>query len=676
LACGVDARRGSLGVREHRAAIFLPTVSSFSHFPLPMKSSILLRLAALWLPIGLTFGSNANVRGENPPNTLTRAESISGWKLLFDGSSTQGWRSYKKESLSEGWKVVDGALARQSDGAGDIVTDKKYKYFELSLDYNISKGGNSGLMFHVTEDNPAPWQSGPEVQIQDNIDGHDPQKSGWLYQMFKPYPMRWAGETEIPDATRPPGEWNQLFLRISPRGCEVSMNGVVYYQFRLGDDRWKELVAKSKFAQFPGFGAAGEGYISLQDHGNAISFRNIKIRELKDDGSIDSPVDGKLAIEPKLAFPKMKWQGWTAVDEDGTVNRPLRILELTYAPGDGKRLFALDQGGVLYTIENRPDVELAKRFLDIQERVSPWNSMGGNEQGLLGLALHPKFRENGQFYVNYTRPKTHETIVSRFRVDPKDPTVADPNSEEILLEIPQPFQNHNGGAIEFGPDGYLYIAMGDGGARNDPHANGQNRSQLLGAILRIDVNSKTAGKAYGIPSDNPFVNTEGVRPEIYAYGIRNPWRMGFDKKTGKLWCADVGQDLWEEINIIQKGGNYGWSVREGSYAFGNRTPAPHSLQTIDPVWAYDHTVGKSITGGRVYNASRLPALKGKYLYADYVSGGVWALTVQEGAAEAVRNEEVVAGGLPVLAFGEDADGEVYFMIDSARGDSIYKFEAK
>jgi glucose/arabinose dehydrogenase len=611
---------------------------------------------------------------EDRANQLTRAETISGWKLLFDGTTTTGWRNYKKDKISDGWKVVDGALVREGKSAGDIITDRKYKYFELSLDYNISKEGNSGLMFHVTEDNPAPWQSGPEVQIQDNIDGHDPQKSGWLYQMFQPYPMRWAGETETPDATRPPGQWNQLFLRISPKGCEVSMNGVMYYQFRLGDKRWDELVAKSKFAQFPGFGKAGEGYICLQDHGNLISFRNIKIRELSEDGSIASPVDGKLALKPVLAFPKLKWEGWQPVDEDGTANRPIRILELTYAKGDGKRLFALDQGGVIYSFENEPAVEKSKVFLDLQGHVSPWNGPGGNEQGLLGMAMHPKFTENGQFFVYYTKPKTNESIISRFRVDPSDRTKADPKSEEVLLTVPQPFQNHNGGAIEFGPDGYLYAAFGDGGARNDPYGNGQNRTQLLGSIIRIDVDSKTKETPYGIPADNPFVNVTGVRPEIYAYGLRNPWRIAFDKSTGKLFCADVGQDLWEEVNVITKGGNYGWSVREGSYSFGNRAPGPDAAAAIDPVWAYDHTVGKSITGGRVFNSDRVPSLKGKYLYADYVSGGVWALTVVDGVKEATRNEEVVAGGLPVLAFGEDAAGEVYFMMDSARGESIYKFD--
>ena len=350
------------------------------------------------------MGLTSSVLAEQPANTLTRAESVAGWKLLFDGQSTQGWRNYKKEKVSEGWKVVDGAIVRDGNNAGDIITDQKYKYFELSLEYNISKGGNSGLMFHVTEDNPAPWHSGPEVQIQDNVEGHDPQKAGWLYQMYQPYPMRWAGETEIPDATRPPGQWNQLFLRISPRGCEVSMNGVVYYQFNLGDKRWDELVAKSKFSKFPGFAKAGQGHVCLQDHGNPVSFRNIKIRELSDEGTIAPPVDGKLNLKPTLAFPKLKWENWVPVDEDGTVNRPRRTLELTYAPGDSKRLYVLDQGGTIYSFEKDPEVELAKVFLEIGDRVSKWNSPGGNEQGLLGLAMHPKFQENGEFFVCYTKP--------------------------------------------------------------------------------------------------------------------------------------------------------------------------------------------------------------------------------------------------------------------------------
>jgi glucose/arabinose dehydrogenase len=629
-----------------------------------------------WLTlVGAMFCSLGQLHADTSPNQLTRSEELAGWKLLFDGKSTEGWRNYQKPTISDAWKVVDGALVREGQNAGDIVTAKKYKYFEFSVDYKISEGGNSGLMFHVTEDNPSPWQSGPEVQIQDNVKGHDPQKSGWLYQMYQPVPAFWAGEKETPDATRPVGEWNQLFLRIAPNQCEVSMNGVTYYQFKLGDGRWNSLVAKSKFAQMPGFGAAGEGYLCLQDHGNTVSFRNIKIRELGADGSIQQPIDGKINVKGTLAFPKLKWDGWAPVDEDGTVDKPLRILELTYALGVPHRLFAMDQRGLIFSFENKPDVDTSKRFLDIQSKVNRWSDNGGNnEQGLLGLAFHPKFKDNGEFFVNYTKKENDHSIVARYRVSKTDPLVADPNSEEILLDIEQPFKNHNGGAIEFGPDGFLYIALGDGGSRNDPKANGQNRSQLLGSILRIDVDSKSADSKYGIPKDNPFVSVAGARPEIYAHGLRNPWRIAFDKKTGRLWCGDVGQDLWEEVNVITKGGNYGWSNHEGSHPFGNRPEVAGVSAAIDPVWEYDHSVGKSITGGRVYRSDRLPQLNGKYIYADYVSGSVWALSYDESTGKASRNDQLVERGIPVLAFGEDPSGEVYYMIDSSKGQCIYRFE--
>ena len=458
--------------------------------------------------------SMPNARAEE--NQLTRSESLAGWQLLFDGKSTDNFRNYKKDGVSNGWKVIDGALVREGSGSGDIITKKKYKFFELSLEYNISEGGNSGLMFHVTEENPQPWQSGPEIQIQDNVKGHDPQKAGWLYQLYKP--------TTPPDldATRPAGQWNQLFVRISPTQSEVSVNGALYYKFKMGDDNWRKAVEKSKFAQFPGFGAAGEGHICLQDHGNLVSFRNIKIREVADDGSVQQPIDGKLNLRGALAFPKLKWQGWEPIDEDGNLNKPLRILELTYAKGDGNRLFAIDQQGMIFSFENRPDVESSTLFLDIREKASRWFDPGANEQGLLGLAMHPKFKENGQFFVSYTKRENHRSIVSRYRVSKDNPNIADPKSEEILLDIEQPYQNHNGGPIEFGPDGYLYVAFGDGGLRNDPKENGQNRRQLLGSILRIDVDSKTKDLPYGIPADNPFVGEAGLRAEIFAYGLAQP----------------------------------------------------------------------------------------------------------------------------------------------------------
>ena len=255
-----------------------------------------------------------------------------------------------------------------------------------------------------------------------------------------------------------------------------------------------------------------------------------------------------------------------------------------------------------------------------------------------------------------------------------DPNKADPNSEEILLDVDQPYQNHNGGSIEFGPDGFLYVGFGDGGSRNDPNATGQDRSQLLGSIIRINVDTKSDGLKYGIPADNPFVGMKNVRPEIFAHGLRNPWRIAFDKKSGRLWCGDVGQELYEEVNVINKGGNYGWSSREGTHSFGNRPNVEGVSAPIDPVWEYDHTAGKSITGGRVYNSQRLPQLNGKYLYADYVSGSIWALTYDSSTGKAVRNEQVIEKGIPVLAFGEDQSGEIYFMKDTPRADSIQRFE--
>lgn len=616
--------------------------------------------------------------GETNPNTLTRPETLSGWKLLFDGKSVDGWRNYKKETVSDGWKVKNGELSREGKDAGDLVTKQKYKYFELILEYKISEGGNSGLMFHVNEDNPNPWQSGPEIQIQDNAGGHDPQLSGWLYQMYKPSAPPWVKESGVLDATRPAGQWNELFLRISPSQCEVSMNGCQYYRFKIGDKQWKDLVEKSKFAQFPGFGAAGEGYLCLQDHGNPVSFRNIKIRELpaSPDAPVPQPVDAVLPTTSKLAFPKLKWEGWDVMDEDGNANKPLRVLELTYAKGDSNRLFAIDQRGWIFAFENRPDVEKSHLVLDISKKVNRWFDPGANEQGLLGLAMHPRFKDNGELFVYYTKRENNHSIVSRFRMSKDDPNKANPDSEEILLDVAQPFQNHNGGSIEFGPDGFLYVGFGDGGSRNDPNATGQDRSQLLGSIIRIDVDSKSNGLPYGIPADNPFVSTKGARPEIYAHGLRNPWRISFDKKTGRLWCGDVGQELFEEVNVITKGGNYGWSNREGTHAFGNRPTVAGVGAPIDPVWEYDHTAGKSITGGRVFNSGRIPELTGKYIYADYVTGSVWALTYDPATGKAVRNEQVLEKGIPVVAFGEDQNGEIYYMKDSSKGEFIYRFEKR
>lgn len=600
--------------------------------------------------------------------TLTESEKRAGWKFIFDGTTTEGWRNYKKDKIGEGWVVKDGALTREKNGAGDIVTKDQYDSFELSLEYNISKGGNSGLMFHVLETEGAPWQTGPEIQVQDNVDGHDPQKAGWLYQLY-PAGNDWATGKQV-DATRPAGEWNHLQVRITPASCEINMNGIRYAQFQKGSDDWNRKVAASKFKAFANFGKPTKGHICLQDHGNLVSYRNIKIRTLGQDGAAPEPIDGTLPLKVQLAFPGLKWSGWSPEDADGRPQQ-FRPILLTNAGDGSNRIFVPSQQGVIHAFENREDVGETKVFLDITDRVTYKDNE--NEEGLLGLAFHPKFKQNGQFFVYYiTKKAPHTSVVSRFRVSADRPDQALADSEEVLLEIPQPFWNHKGGTLAFGPDGYLYVGLGDGGAGNDPFENGQNFNSLLASILRIDVDHRDADKKYAIPKDNPFAGKPDSRPEIYAKGLRNPWRFAFDRETGDLWCADVGQNLWEEINIITKGGNYGWSVRESMHPFGLKASGPRA-DLVDPIWEYDHQVGASITGGHVYRGKKLPELVGKYVYADYVTGKVWALKYDVPAKKVISNEAIPSDKLPIVSFGEDEQGEVYFTMVTADGKGVFKF---
>jgi glucose/arabinose dehydrogenase len=607
-------------------------------------------------------------------NTLTDSEKKAGWKLLFDGKSADAFRDYQKDSLNAAWTVKDGAI-QKADKASNMITKEKFGSFELSLEYKISEGGNSGLMFHVTEEEKMPWQTGPEVQLQDNKAGHDPQKSGWLYQLYKPGAHKATGE--VPDATRPAGEWNQIQLRVTPAGSEINMNGVRYATFKKGSKDWDAKVAASKFAKFEKFGKAAEGHICLQgDHAGEIAFRNIKVRTLPDDGTAPNPIDGNLALKVTRAFPKLTFTGWSPEDADGRLQSHRPIL-LTHAGDGSNRIFVPLQQGQMHVFDNKPDVTATKLFMDISDRVLYRDKE--NEQGFLGLAFHPKFKQNGEFFIYYTsskiQPKDGKAapcIVSRFKVKKDDPTTGDPNSEEILLQIEQPFWNHDGGTICFGPDGFLYVALGDGGAADDPFRNGQNLSAILGKILRIDVDRKENGKNYGIPKDNPFVTQTGAAPEIFAYGFRNPWRISFDRKTGHLWCADVGQNLWEEIDIVKLGGNYGWNFREGTKAFGN-VAEPKGVVTEKPIWEYDHQVGKSITGGTVYRGKKFPELEGKYLYADYVSGLIWALHYDEAAGKVIANEGIPSDKLPIVSWGEDEAGEAYFMIVTPNGQGLYTF---
>lgn len=373
-------------------------------------------------------------------------------------------------------------------------------------------------------------------------------------------------------------------------------------------------------------------------------------------------------VQVVRAFTKLEWPDWILGLDEGLPRDP-RPVVITGAGDASGRMFVGTQYGVVFSFDNDPNASELTTFLDIRERIMPFKYRE-NEEGFLGLAFHPKFKENGEFFVNYTAyptdEKPHLTRISRFRTKPGNPNEGDHETEEVLLEIEQPYWNHNGGTVVFGPDGYLYIGMGDGGWANDPHGNGQSLHTLLGKILRIDVDHKSEGQNYSIPADNPFANKPvTVRPEIWAWGIRNVWRLSFDRKTGVCWAADVGQNQWEEIDIIRGGGNYGWNVREGSRPFSDhRGPNPAVVaqtgQLIDPIWEYHHDVGKSITGGHVYRGQKLPELAGGYLYADYVTGQVWALWYDFQKQAVTANRTIRQAGSPVLTFGEDDEGEVYF----------------
>jgi glucose/arabinose dehydrogenase len=270
--------------------------------------------------------------------------------------------------------------------------------------------------------------------------------------------------------------------------------------------------------------------------------------------------------------------------------------------------------------------------------------------------------------VYYTTDNPLRSVVSRFSVSQTDKNRADVNSEQVLLQVDQPFPNHNGGQISFGPDGYLYIGLGDGGGAGDPLGNGQNRSTLLGKILRIDVNSASGSLNYSIPRDNPFVgNNQGFREEIYAYGLRNPWRFNFDSVTGRLWVGDVGQDRIEEIDIVKSGSNYGWNIMEGSLCY---SPPSGCNQTglAPPIWEYTHATGYSVTGGFVYRGAAFPELVGAYVFGDYGSGRIWALRY-DGMNS--TNSEFAATGVHITSFGLDQKDELYFC---ASDGNVYRLQ--
>jgi glucose/arabinose dehydrogenase len=325
-------------------------------------------------------------------------------------------------------------------------------------------------------------------------------------------------------------------------------------------------------------------------------------------------------------------------------------------------IFVTEQRGVIQAfIANQPE-QGSQVFLDITDRVN-----SGGEEGLLGLAFDPGYAENGRFYVYYSAANPRRSVVSRFSLNQGNTRVADPQSEVIIMEIAQPFANHNGGQMVFGLDGYLYIGLGDGGSGGDPQRNGQNLGTLLGKILRIDVGDLTPAGKYKIPVDNPFVDTAGAKSEIWAYGLRNPWRFSFDRETGQLWCGDVGQNLWEEIDIITRGANYGWNIMEGFHCYSPAAGCDQSGLTL-PIVEYAHSKGCSVTGGYVYRGDKIPALRGYYVYGDFCSGNIWALGYSRNTV--TQNILLAESGLSITSFGEDLAGNIYIL--SSQG-GIYTF---
>ncbi|HEX3717510.1 MAG TPA: PQQ-dependent sugar dehydrogenase [Verrucomicrobiae bacterium] len=366
-------------------------------------------------------------------------------------------------------------------------------------------------------------------------------------------------------------------------------------------------------------------------------------------------------IELHRVFPKLEFSN---------------AVWMTEAPDGSGREAIVGQDGCILLARKGTNGSGAKVLLDISDR-QPHVS---TEQGLLSLAFHPGFKTNRLFYIFYSQQNPRRTILSEWKISATDPDRADTNSERKLLEIPQPSDVHKAGLASFGPDGFLYLSVGDGGGQNDEFGAAQNASTVRGKILRIDVNTRsTIGMhgtkvtlPYGIPRDNPFINEpdfweNSVRKEIWAYGLRNPWRYSWDRETGDMWAGDVGQDKWEEIDLIVKQGNYGWGVREGAHYF---KPAPVGARYIDPVMEYPHntnllsqqmfpghSIGACVVGGYVYRGAKHPALRGIYIYGDYALGTIWGFRYKDGKA----NDSATMLDQPknISSFAEDLDGELY-----------------
>ena len=330
-------------------------------------------------------------------------------------------------------------------------------------------------------------------------------------------------------------------------------------------------------------------------------------------------------------------------------------VDLQHAGDGSNRLFVAElKSGRIMVFDNDETTSQSEVFINLSQKIRTSNG----EEGLLGIAFHPDFENNGHFFVKYSASNPQRSVIERYTASPPSSMAADPESGLIVLEVLQPFGNHNGGQLAFGPeDGYLYIALGDGGSSGDPEENGQDASTLLGSILRIDVNNSTEANPYAIPPDNPFVgNSNGFKEEIFAYGLRNPWRFSFDPATNQLWAGDVGQGAREEISIIESGKNYGWNTMEGTLCFDPGNNCPTDGLTL-PVWDYGRSEGRSITGGHVYRGNRVPELVGSYVYADFESGRVWALTYD--GSTVTDNELLDQVEFGIASFGVSEEQELF-----------------
>lgn len=330
-----------------------------------------------------------------------------------------------------------------------------------------------------------------------------------------------------------------------------------------------------------------------------------------------------------------------------------RPVQAVVPPGSDDTVYVIEQPGRILAMDRSKSDAEPRVFLDIRRTVHDKH----NEEGLLSFDFHPDFAENRRIYALYSAKNPRRGVLAEFTVA-EDGLTVDPSTERVLLDVGQPWGNHNGSTVVFGPDGKLYVSLGDGGAANDPHGHGQDLSTLLGTVIRIDVDGRDEGLEYAVPADNPFVGVEGARDEIWAYGLRNVWRMSFDRETGELWGGDVGQNTWEEIDIIRRGGNYGWKPREGFEAFGLYRGEPDpDADYIDPVVVYPREDGISVTGGCVQRGGVHPAIEGVYFYGDYGSGRIWGLR-WDGSAMTANREVFQRNAFFISSFDQLNDGTI------------------